>query len=114
VNDPGCVRLRQAGGNLGAKRRQLAKWQRSCRDQIAQRVSLDALEDQVRARVARPDFVERDDVGMIQRRHRSSFAFEAREPFRIGGDVSMQDFDRDVTPEPRISRAIDLAHPACA
>ena len=51
---------------------------------------------------------------MIQARDRARFLLEATEAFRVGGDVRRQDLDRDVAPEPRVVRAIHLAHAAGA
>ena len=42
------------------------------------------------------------------------FAFEAREPVRIGRERVGQNLERDVALQLRVARAIDLAHPAGA
>jgi hypothetical protein len=42
------------------------------------------------------------------------FALEAREPIGIISDGVWQNFDRDFAPQPRIARAMDLAHSARA
>ena len=49
---------------------------------------------------------------MIERGEHTRFAFEARQPIAITGEGRGQDLDRDVAPEFRIARAIDLAHPS--
>ena len=38
-------------------------------------------------------------------------ALEPREPFGVGGHVAGQDLDRDLAPETRVPRPVDLAHP---
>ena len=42
------------------------------------------------------------------------FALEARAAIRIAGNAGRQDLDRDVAIEPRVARAVDLAHAAGA
>ena len=49
---------------------------------------------------------------MRERGDRLRFAFKAREPIRIGRDGGRQNLDRDLTPQFRIARPIDLAHAA--
>ena len=51
---------------------------------------------------------------MIQRREHLRFALEARKTIGIARKCVRQDFDRDIAPEPRIARAVDVAHPAAA
>jgi len=54
------------------------------------------------------DVVERADIGMVQRGHRSGLSLEAV------GESFVRDFDGDVAVEARIARAIHLAHAARA
>ena len=54
------------------------------------------------------------DVRVIQRREHLRLALEPREPVRIGRERLGQHLDRDVAVQPRVARAIDLAHPAGA
>ena len=51
---------------------------------------------------------------MIEARHGGGFTLEASEPLRRGGGTFRQDLDRDVALETRVTRAVDLAHSACA
>ena len=51
---------------------------------------------------------------MIQRRGSPRFLLEALQAFRIGGERGRQHFDGHVAAEPRVARAVDLAHPAGA
>ena len=51
---------------------------------------------------------------MIQRRQDFGLALEASEPLGIGRHAGGQDLDRDLPLQPRIGRAVDLAHPAGA
>jgi hypothetical protein len=50
---------------------------------------------------------------MIQRRSRSRFQLEAAQPFGIRADGLGQHFDRDLTIQPGVVRAVDFAHSAC-
>ncbi len=56
------------------------------------------------------DFVNRDDVRMIERRRGVCFLDEATTAILVGDPIGGQHLDRDVALEPRIARAIDLAH----
>src|SRR5438552_10209159 len=51
---------------------------------------------------------------MVQRRGGPRFLLEAGKAIGIRRETGRQDFDRDITTKPRIARAIDLAHAACA
>jgi hypothetical protein len=54
------------------------------------------------------------NVWMIRRGEDLAFPFEAREAVRIAREGVRQDFERDVPTKLRITRPIDLAHPAGA
>src|SRR5262249_60778977 len=54
------------------------------------------------------------DGRMIGRRQHARLAFEARQSIGVRGEGRRQDLDRYVTPQPRVARPIDLAHPAGA
>ena len=49
---------------------------------------------------------------MVQRRNRARFLFETPQPVGIISQRLWQNFDRDITIEARIARAIHLAQPA--
>ena len=51
---------------------------------------------------------------MIQRREHLGFALEPREPIGIAHEGLGQHLDRDIAIQPRIARAIHLAHTARA
>ena len=50
--------------------------------------------------------------GMVQRRGRARLLLEPREPLPIQSQRLRQDLDRHLAAEPRISRPVDLSHPA--
>ena len=49
---------------------------------------------------------------MVERGQRFRFALEPRDAFGIAGERFGQNLDRDFAIELRVTRAIDLAHPA--
>jgi hypothetical protein len=51
---------------------------------------------------------------MVQRRNRARFLFETPQSVRIMGQRLWQHFDRDITPKPRVARAVHLTHAASA
>ena len=60
----------------------------------------------------RPTSNTRADVGVIQRRQRLGFAFEAPVRLRIGQELGPQRFERDAAFEARVARLENLAHAA--
>ena len=54
------------------------------------------------------------DIGMIERSDRTRFLFEPSQPLGISCERRGQDFDCDLTTQPRIARAKHLAHSARA
>ena len=57
---------------------------------------------------------DRDDVGMRERSDGLRFALEAGAPLRVVRERRRQDLDGDVAAQPRVFRAIHLAHAAGA
>jgi hypothetical protein len=54
--------------------------------------------------------VDAGDVGVIERRQHLRFALEPGDAFRIVGHRIRQGLDGDLTPEIRVTRAVDLTH----
>jgi len=54
------------------------------------------------------------DVGVVERREHLRLALEPRHAFGIRGERVRQDLDRDLAPERRVRRSVDLAHSAFA
>ncbi len=100
----------QAAGHLRGDLQRLALRQRAAVQPRAQRLSLQQLQHGVRGAVAPAHVVDRQDVGVRQRGDRTRFPFEARERVRVGRHGRRDDLDRDVPLQPRVPRAIDLAH----
>ena len=51
---------------------------------LAQRLAFEQLGDQIRRPIVGTDVVQREDVGMVQRRGRARFLFEALQRFGVG------------------------------
>jgi hypothetical protein len=51
---------------------------------------------------------------MIERGEQLRFAFESRDARGVDGDACWKDLERDIAIQPRIARAIHLAHSAFA
>jgi hypothetical protein len=64
--------------------------------------------------VVAAEVVNGEDVGVRKRRDRARFALEPGHPVGVRGECRRQDLDRDVPPQPRVTRAIHFAHPAGA
>ena len=64
--------------------------------------------------VGRPDIVERADVRMRKRGDRARFALEANTRTLVVKQTWRDYFDGNNAAEPRVARAIDLAHPTGA
>ena len=60
------------------------------------------------------DFVNRQDVRVIEGRGGARFVQEAAHPLRIAGELGAQHFQRDRAAEGRIDGLVDLAHAAAA
>src|SRR5438552_6002170 len=58
--------------------------------------------------------MDRDDVGMVERRGRAHLLLEPLAAFRIRRQRGRQNLDRDVALQPRVACAIHFAHRAGA
>jgi hypothetical protein len=86
----------------------------STRDPVRQRLAFDELEDQGAHALRLLDAVNRGNVGVVQRRQRPCFAFEAGQSIRIACERTRQDLDGDVPAETGIPGAVNFAHSAFA
>ena len=82
--------------------------------QLVERAPLDQLHRQEPDAVGLLDRVDRDDVRVVERGNGARFALEAGEPSGSRANGGGQHFDRDVAAQPRVARAVDLAHAAGA
>jgi hypothetical protein len=82
------------------------------RDQLLQRLSFDKFHGQEERSVCLFDRINRDDVGMIERRHRACFAPESRQRIGIVRHSLRQQFQRHVAPQLGIRSPVHFAHSA--
>ena len=102
----------QPVGDACGNRQEFFQRQRSVRNDRAQRLAANQLHHQPCLSVARAEIVDGDDVAVIEGRGASGFAFEAREPVAIVGQLVRKNLDRYLPPETHVARAIDLPHAA--
>src|SRR5271156_1107100 len=81
-------------------------------DQLAQRLAFDQLHRDVMGGTFLPKVVDRNDVGMIERRCRARFPFEAVQPLAVGGNFGWQNLDCYRAAQARILCAVNLTHAA--
>ena len=65
----------------------------------------------VSLRRAFTDVVDRNEMGMVQRRRGSRFLHETVEPVRVPGHVLAEDLQSQVAAKYRITSQVDFAHP---
>ena len=82
------------------------------RHQVVERLAIDQLHGQEADALCLLDRMQDDDVRVAECGHALGLALEPREPIGIPGHVVRAHLERDVAPEPRVARAIDLAHAA--
>src|SRR5262249_58732064 len=87
---------------------------RRVRQARAQGLALEQLRDRIEEVSLAAEVVERQDVGMRERRDRSRFVLEAPGELRVARETLRQHLDRNLASEPGVPRAVDLAHPARA
>ena len=113
VDDAARVRRRQAVGDGRADVGGAPPRQRAAVEQVAQRVPLEQLGDDVGELALLLELVERQDVRMRDRRDRLRLALEPLARFFVGGQAVGEDLERDVAADAVVVGPIDLAHAAC-
>ncbi len=83
-------------------------------DQGVERLAAHELHGEKRNAVRLLDRVDRDDVGVVQRRDGARLAPEALDPLRRSRHLGRQDLERDLARELRVLGQVDLAHAALA
>jgi hypothetical protein len=114
VDDAAVVGGGEAARHLASVVDGLARGQRRAVDPVAQCLPVEQLRDHVGRALVRPYVVDGDDVGMVERAGGAGLLLEAAQPLGVRGQRCGQDLDRDVARQPRVPRAVDLAHPARA
>ncbi len=114
VDDAFLVRRGQTVRDLDRIVDRLARGESSGGDPASQRFPFQELCDDVRRAIVRADVVDRRDVGVVERPGRTRLVLETTESIRILRERRRQNLDRDVAPEPRVARPVDLSHAARA
>ena len=113
MHDARAVCLGQSVRELGTEVEDLPEGQGAGAKPTPQRLAFDALHhDVVRARPVGglADVVDVDDVGVVQGGGGARLPLEPLQQLRIGAGA--EDLDGDGPAEPRVARAVDLAHAA--
>jgi hypothetical protein len=114
MDDASGVSGGQAACDLDAALDGLSQRQPAVAETVAQRLAVEQLgHDEGRAVVA-ANVECRENVRVIQRRRGSRFLLEALQAIGIGRERRREHLDGDVGSQPRIARAIHLAHAAGA
>ena len=108
------MRLGQAVGDLRGHGKQLLQRHRPGSQKLPQRLPLHQLHRDERRAVDGADVVDRDDVGMAERRCGSGLLLESLQPARVPRELRRQDLDRHLARQLRIPRPVHLAHAARA
>ena len=87
---------------------------RTARNALGQVITLDELHHECATALRLFDTVDRSDVWMVQRGEDLGFALKTRQPIGIRRQRRRDDLDGDFALQPRVRRAIDLAHAAGA
>jgi hypothetical protein len=118
MDDAGFVRGLERIGDLARDRQRFGERDGTALNAVREVLAPDQLHDErhVTAGAARRvlEAVDLGDVGMIQGGQRPRLALEAGETLDIHRERAGENLQRHVAPEPRIPRAIHLAHSAGA
>jgi hypothetical protein len=107
------VRGGEAAADLGADLDGASPRQRSTPETLAQGLALEQLAHQIGVAVVLPHVMDGEHVGMVELARRARLLLEA--PAQVGASREVTDaLDRDAAAEPRVARAVDLAHAAGA
>src|SRR5207249_8670226 len=104
----------QCVGNFDGKINEALGFEWPCEDQVAQSLARQVLHHNERAALKFTDFVDRADVGVIERGSSASLAAETFERLSILGQVIRQKLERDKAAELGVFGLIHDAHPAAA
>jgi hypothetical protein len=114
MDDAGAMSVGQSRRHLDADVDRRRGVERSASGEVAERPAVHELVgNEVRARRV-ADVVNRDDVRVIQRRHRFGFADEPGQAILVVGKCGRQNLQRDPAAEADVLSEIHLAHPALA
>ena len=111
MHDAVGVRKREGAADLEAELDCLPHRQRPRpRDEVLQVLALDMLEDDVLHAVGLAPIDHRDDVRMVELRHRTRLAPEAVDVALVVGEALVEDLDRNAAPELAVAGHVDARH----
>src|ERR1017187_6770920 len=114
MRDAGFVRLGESIGNLGCYRDRLVKWNRARGKHLTHCLTLDVFHGDVMFPIRIAEFVNRDDVRVIEPGSGTGFLFETQDGVWLGMTVRGDGLDGHFATEARVAGAINLSHPAGA
>ncbi len=118
MHDAPAVGGVEGGGDLDAVLDHLRHRDRTLRDAIGKRLSLDELEDEEvdvgTVHLLAAHVMDRADVRMVERGDRFRLAFEARAERFVVREAGRENLDRDLALQARVPGPVDLAHAAGA
>ena len=114
MHDSGVVGRGEPVGDLAREIEELARRQRSLRDQIREGLAFHELHRHPGHGLRLADVVDGDDVGIVERGRSLGFALESRQVRGIGREIRRKHLDRHAPIEPGIARRVDFPHSACA
>ena len=106
------MRRRQCVGDLTRDLERAIHRQGSAGEVLGERRPFDKLHHERADPIGNFETVNRRDVRVIERRKQTCLSLQSRNPFSVDGERGGQDFDRDVTRQPGVARAIDFTHRA--
>jgi hypothetical protein len=110
VNHSRLVRFFQPLANLDAVLQHQLRRQRAFHQAGGEGLALQEFHDQKIGAILVSDVVQRANVGMIQRGDGARLTLEALFGLCVRRKMRRQNLDRNVSPQPRIARAIHFAH----
>ncbi len=97
MNNPRLMGFRQSLRHLPRVANELIVRERTVRENLPKRLPLHILHRNEGSALVFTDLVDRDDVGMVQRRGSTGFLLESTETAGVSGHLLRQDFDGDVS-----------------
>jgi hypothetical protein len=114
VDDAGAVRGDQSARDLEPDVQEFFDRQWPAQESMLERLSLDEFHDEEVLSLPFADIMNVADVGMVQRRNGTRFAFEPRAGLGVALELCSQRLQRDRASQPDVTRSVYLAHPAGA
>src|SRR5579872_5105601 len=114
MGDTGFVRLGEALGDLRGDVENLAQGDKTGLQQLAKGLAGDELHGDVVACAVAAEFVDRDDVWVVESGRGFGFLFKSKQAFDVSGECRGKNFDSDATLEAGVNGVVDLAHAADA